>query len=221
MSEVEFRPGYDHVWLWTWAKPLRLWQVILFGLAALGRLGAPYLNDASKHVPNTWIVPPYASLETVTGKLALSYFHEPPGVHPVAAVWGQLLLDDNSVLQFTCKPGIGDPSCAYTPPYNRDPNIGKRIQIRFFESPNKQGPTHVIMEMRGVGPFNNDVVLSYSDSVQRLQDYKSQAGLPSFSTIIFWSFVVFMAPGLINRLVTGREAPPPKVNPKRGQVKGI
>ena len=138
----------------------------------------------------------------------------------MAAVWAQLLSDDDSVLPFTCKPGIGDPSCAYTPPYNRDPNLGKRIQIRFFESPNKRGPTHVIMEMRGVGPFSNDVVLSYRDSVQRLEDYRGQAWLPSFSTVIFWGFVVFMAPGLINRLVTGREAPPPKGDPKRGQVKG-
>ena len=202
------------MWIVNWAKPLKLWHIGLCLLVLAGRLGAPYLGEAQQRVPATWVVPPYAQLKYAVGTLEFPFWEVPRGRGQIRD-WGQLRLDDGTIFGFTCKPGIGEMNCAYFAPFQRDQNVGKRFQLRYFEWPNKQGPSHVIMELRGTGQYAQDVVLGYDGSKDRVEKYRSEAKRPSFLEVCFWGFLILSAPGLIYRLATGREEPPPKNEPAK------
>lgn len=158
---------------------------------------------------------------STSGVLERTYWHQPPGAHTIADTWGQLLLDNGHVLGFTCKPGLGDPSCAYTPPYNQDPNLGKRLELRYLNAPNRQGPQHVVMEMRGTGQYRDDAILTYAESKGRIEAYRAEAKFPSATAILFWVCAIAILPGLVFRLITGREERTPKAAKRAVQITGL
>jgi hypothetical protein len=206
-----------------WAKPLRLWQILLVLLPLLALFGGQYALDASRRASLRWPVPSRAELRQVTGRLAPPYW---ASRGKTTLDWGRLLLDDGSVFSFTCRPGdagpvIGDASCAYSTPWNRDPNIGKRLTLYYFDVPRQQTPPHVVMEITGAGIFSSTVLLRYADSVDRLNDYKQDAANPGFLTLGLGVFLLLMLPGLIWRLVAGRDPDRPEAPKARVELSGV
>jgi hypothetical protein len=205
-----------------WAKPLRLWQIALVLLPLLAIFGGQCAIDVARRASLHWPIPSRAALRQITGRLATPYEE---GRGKTTLEWGRMLLDDGSVFSFTCRPGeigpkIGDAGCAYYG-WNRDPNIGKRLTLYYFDVPNQQTPPHVVMEITGAGMFSSTVLLRYADSVDRLNDYKQDAANPSFLTIGLGVFLLLMLPGLVWRLVAGRDPDRPAAPKERVELSGV
>jgi hypothetical protein len=158
--------------------------------------------------PKNWTIPSYDALQVATGTYEPTYFRT-QGKSVFS--WGRILLDSGPMLAFTCNPGVDEPNCAYSKPYNQDKNIGKRMTIRYFDWPNRngpgnKGPEHVIMELRGSGAFYSTVLWPYRDSVVRLEDFREKQKAPSFIDILFFGTIILALPGILYRIFTGREA---------------
>jgi hypothetical protein len=69
------------------------------------------------------------------------------------------------------------------------------------------------MTITGAGKYSQTVLLSYADSVHRLEDYRSAARHPSAGTLIYGILLISLLPGLLWRLIAGRD-PNPRKNAK-------
>lgn len=190
----------------TWAKPLHIWQVFLVLVPFLLPLAMQNSIDNTRRSSLGWKIPQRSELTQVTGELMPTY-----AVYRDKLVysWGRLRLEDGSVFSFTCKPIVigpvlGDEACAYSIPYNRDPKIGKKLLLKYFDVPRPGSSPHVVMEITEATSSLRDNSLSYSDSLNRLNEYKRDAKRPGFGTAIFLAILALSLPGVIFRLATGR-----------------
>ncbi len=204
----------------VWAKPLRIWQIVLTLLAFCAPFVSSYTTDNIRRSTLGWTTPKYSELREINGLLISEYLR--PHEHGKGNYyWGQVQLSDGPIFRFTCIPSVGDPSCAYIYGRGRDPNIGKHFIFRYFDWPNRDGPIHVLMSISGIGRYSHVSALNYADSVQRIEDYRESANRPSAPTIVSGILLVLLVPGLIWRLIAGRDPDPPKSAKRAVELSGI
>jgi hypothetical protein len=190
----------------TWAKQLHIWQLCLVLTPLLLPLAIQNSLDNTRRSFLTWSIPERSELMQVSGELMPAYAAYRD---KLVYTWGRLRLEDGSVFSFTCKPiltgpVLGDPACAYSTPYDQDPNIGKKVFLKYFDVPSQGSSPHVVMEITEAKPSVRHDLLIYADSLNRLNDYKRDAKRPGFGTVVFLVIIALSLPGVIFRLATGR-----------------
>jgi hypothetical protein len=167
-------------------------------LSMIAVLGVPaavfsYLLESDVNHKRIATVPPYSDLQTASGTLERGV-----GIGGGRSFFALGIVDtnDGDVLGFSCNPLDADIGCVYsTKPYDESQFIGKPVTIKYYTMPNwlypeyKVGdgsgriiprrPANIVMEATTTDRLSEPLaVLSYKDSLSRLNKYNSGWHIP-------------------------------------------
>jgi hypothetical protein len=161
-----------------------------------------YIFEMDVNHKQTFTIPAYSDLKIASGTLERGV--SLGGGRSFFAL-GTIDTTDGDVLGFSCNPLDADIGCVYsTKPYDDSHFIGKPVTIRYVSMPNwlypeykvvdgseriiPRRPANIVMEATTTdGSSEPFAVLSYRDSVTRLNKYNSEPHISLFALLpVLW-----------------------------------